>query len=103
MYILCSRATLCIDMFDLCRHDDYTAVNKVDHSSLLTDDDRDQVFPLKIRLSVSWETNSLLVKIKLKVVFCIYMNLFCFCYDILSTEIESPVNKLHGFQHETCS
>ncbi|XP_065855904.1 ubiquitin carboxyl-terminal hydrolase 8-like isoform X2 [Euphorbia lathyris] len=46
-------------------HIDSNAVLKVDHSSLLVEDDGEDLFPLKIRLSMSWERNSLVVKIRL--------------------------------------
>ncbi|WCJ34160.1 Ubiquitin carboxyl-terminal hydrolase 8 [Euphorbia peplus] len=47
-------------------HNDSKALLKIDHDSLLVEDDREDVFPLHIKLSVSSETNSLVVKIKLK-------------------------------------
>ncbi|KAF2287433.1 hypothetical protein GH714_039882 [Hevea brasiliensis] len=48
-------------------HNDSKKAVKDVHHPFLSEDDLEDVFPLQIRLSVSWETNSLVVKISLKV------------------------------------
>ncbi|KAF2308287.1 hypothetical protein GH714_039904 [Hevea brasiliensis] len=47
-------------------HNDSKKAVKDVHHPFLSEDDLEDVFPLQIRLSVSWETNSLVVKISLK-------------------------------------
>lgn len=67
-----------IDCFySFCRHNDLNVAVKDIGSHYGAGDSLQDVFPIQIRLSVLWETNSLVVKVSQKVSF-VYTLLFVF-------------------------
>ena len=59
---------LCILLFSFYRHNDFKTYEEDARYPFVAEDQSQEVFPLQIRLSFSPETNSLLVKISLKVI-----------------------------------